>query len=283
MNQETNLRSIVAGAPDLESLERASGGQVHRIGSIDQDDAVFLKVEGKYYVYSRVNARGQGRGSAFNTRKLRDYLDPDKSRARAGQQLDHVASSNVEGARIGNRYSLMAYINGKVNQSHGRTYERGVNGLREFNAAAGKGAPDERYGCTMLTKQMVDKLANKPPEGNTRNAEIGPRSTEEAKTINTSLMLDDASQSRADQVAKPREEAALAKARIAKDQHVGPEARALKSRFTSSGGKHEATSKSTVAQTPSSAAAKLPPRSALSSSPAPTPHQWAGPSTGRSR
>lgn len=183
------LAKIPAGASSTEALEKATGGKIERIGKIRETNAVILNFDDNRLVYVRPQAFGQDEKTKYNTRDLKQKLNFD--RRYAGRDLDHVASSAVEGKRMGMRWVLAAFVPSEVNQTHGRTVEKGPVPVREA-AKAFRGGMDQdgKNHVTYLTQEMVDKLAGKNPTARGHGTFRNTPNVAEMKQIERALMLD---------------------------------------------------------------------------------------------
>lgn len=187
------LARIPAGASSTNALKKATGGTVERIGKIREDNAVILNFNNRRLVYVRPQAAGQDEKAKYKTNRLKQKLDPNGHYAE--RDLDHVASSAVEGKRMGMAWVLAAFVPAEVNQNHGRMVEKGPVPVREA-AKAFRGGMDRdgRHHVTYLTQEMVDKLAGKNPVARGHSTFRDTPSSTEMKEIEKALMLDPSSQ-----------------------------------------------------------------------------------------
>lgn len=192
LTKET-LARIPAGASSTDALVKATGGTVERIGKIREDNAVILKLKNRRLVYVRPQAAGQEEKTKYKTNRLKQKLDPNGRYA--GRDLDHVASSAVEGGRMGMTWVLAAFVPSEVNQNHGRMVEKGPVPVREA-AKAFRGGMDRdgKHHVTYLTQEMVDKLAGKNPAARGHSTFRHTPSAAEMKEIEKTLMLDPSAQ-----------------------------------------------------------------------------------------
>lgn len=194
LTKET-LARIPAGASSTSALVKATGGTIERIGKIREDNAVVLKFDNRRFVYVRPQAAGQKEKTKYKTNRLKQKLDPNGRYA--GRDLDHVASSAVEGGRMGMAWVLAAFVPAEVNQNHGRMVERGPVPVREAAKAFRGGIDrDGKHHVTYLTQEMVEKLSGKNPVSRGHSIFSHTPSGAEMKEIEKSLMLDPSAQSR---------------------------------------------------------------------------------------
>lgn len=187
------LARIPAGASSTEALIKATGGQIEQIGRISDTNAIILNINDRRLIYIRPQALGQGRNTEYKTGYLRKKLDPNNQNS--ALQLDHVASTGVEGKRMGMIWVLAAFVEAKVNQSHGVKVEKGPVPVREA-AKAFQGGIDHRgeHHVTYMTQEMVDKLAGKHPTLCGHGILQNMPSPNEMKHIERALMQDPATQ-----------------------------------------------------------------------------------------
>lgn len=181
------LARVPAGASSQEALVRATGGSIERIGKVQTRNALVLNYGGRRFVYVRPQTLGSGRKSEYNTRALKQKLDGNGTYA--GRDLDHVASTGVDGKRMGMAYVLAAFVGQDANRSHGRTNERGAAPVRE-SAKAFQGGTDPygKHHVTYVTQEMVDKLAGKPSETRGHGTFRSDPTKAELKEISHALM-----------------------------------------------------------------------------------------------
>uniref|UniRef100_UPI000D4E1774 hypothetical protein n=1 Tax=unclassified Variovorax TaxID=663243 RepID=UPI000D4E1774 len=155
------LQRLKVGADSREALQKASGGVIERMGRRSLDNAFILNIDGQRFVYARVQGQGGQRADSYRTDGLRRALDP--AGRFKGHDLDHVASARIEGARMGNRFALLAMVPAAVNRSHGATNEKGPAPTREFAkvaiAESGKGH------ASGWTREMVMKMSGLASQG----------------------------------------------------------------------------------------------------------------------
>ena len=188
LTKET-LARIPAGASSTSALVRATGGTVERIGKIREDNAVILKFDSRRFVYVRPQAAGREEKTKYKTSRLKQKLDPHGRYA--GRDLDHVASSAVEGRRMGMAWVLAAFVPAEVNQNHGRMVEKGPVPVREAAKAFHGGMDsDGKLHVTYLTQEMVNKLAGKNPAARGHSTFRHTPSAADMKEIEKTLMLD---------------------------------------------------------------------------------------------
>ena len=189
------LARIPAGASSAEALSKATGGKVEQIGQIRLSNALILNLDGRRFVYARPQRLNQGRNTGYGTAHLRKKLDPSGSYA--GRQFDHVASTGVEGGRLGMGYVLMAFAKQEVNQSHGGKVEKGPVPVREAAKAFQGGIDrDGKHHVTYMTQEMVDKLAGKGPAGRGHGVYRHQTPSPDRKEVTHALMADATGQSK---------------------------------------------------------------------------------------
>lgn len=201
------LARIPAGASSTEALVKATGGTVERIGRIRETNAVILNTNDRRLVYVRPQALGQYRNSEYKTGHLKKKLDP---KVRYGaRQLDHVASTGVEGKRMGMGWVLAAFVTAEVNHAHGGKVENGPVPVREAAKAFQGGIDrDGKHHVTYMTQEMVDKLAGKKPAGHGHRVFRDTPSAAEMKRIEHALMQDPAAQRHLATLGTPQKAAA---------------------------------------------------------------------------
>ncbi|SFQ32761.1 hypothetical protein SAMN05216567_11418 [Variovorax sp. OK605] len=162
------LKRLKVGADSREALQKASGGVVERMGRRSLDNAFILNIDGRRFVYARVQDQGGTRIDNYRTDGLRRSLDP--AGRFKGHDLDHVASARIEGGRMGNRFALLAMVQSAVNRSHGATNERGPAPTREFNKTAPPGLNASGKGHSSgWTREMFMKMSGRKSDGNGRS------------------------------------------------------------------------------------------------------------------
>ena len=194
------LKKLPAGASSLEALERATGGRVEGMGKRLERNVAVLNIDGRRFIYVRPQALRQARKTAYGTSGLRSWLGADT--VFPERDLDHVASTDVEGGRIGMSYCLVAMVKKSANRSHGSTNESGPAPVREA-AVAFSGGLDRKgeHHVSYLTQQMVDKLAGNLSAGRGRSTFTREPSVGELHEISRALLQDQATQARLKQVA----------------------------------------------------------------------------------
>lgn len=187
------LARIPAGASSTEALVKATGGTVERVGGVGENNAIVLNANNRRLIYIRPHGLGPDGKSAYKTGDLKKKLDP--TGRFAARDLDHVASSSLEGKRMGMRWVLAAFVPVKVNQTHGWMVEKGPVPVREAAKAFQGGIEhDGKHHVTYLTQEMVDKLAGKSPTGRGHGTFRGTPSAADMKQIEQALMQDLATQ-----------------------------------------------------------------------------------------
>ena len=194
------LKKLPAGASSLEALEEATGGTIEGMGKRHERNVAVLNIDGRRFIYVRPQALREGRRTAYGTSGLRSWLDADAMFP--DRDLDHVASTGIEGGRIGMKYCLVAMVKKSANRSHGSTNESGPAPVREAAVAFSGGLSQKGdHHLSYLTQQMVDKLAGNLSAGNGRSTFTREPSVDELNEICRALLQDPATQMRLKQVA----------------------------------------------------------------------------------
>lgn len=195
------IRNLPVGADSRDALVKATGGRVERIGRRSLDNAFSLVLWDRRFLYTRVQDKSSERETSYNTGTLKKAIAPEATQT--GKDLDHVASTGVEGRRMGNRFSLVGLVDKSVNRSHGATSEKGAAPTREAAKAFGGGLDQKgKDHVSYMTKEQADKLANKPSTGNKRNTLKEPIREADRRKISDSLLQGQASQERLKSLSK---------------------------------------------------------------------------------
>lgn len=158
------FRKLPVGGSSRTAILNATGGTAEKIGKRNMDNTFALNVWGRRFVYVRNQNLNDSRSTAYNTQGLRESLVPKG--AYTGKQLDHVASTRIEGGRMGNQYSLIAFVPTQANASHGRTNEKGPAPTREAGKAFQGGIGQKgKHHVSYMTNEMAGKLAGQNAQG----------------------------------------------------------------------------------------------------------------------
>ncbi len=184
---DQELKKLPVGASSHVALEKATGGKIERIGKMQVRNTFALNIKDKRFVYVRAQDQGGGRSTAYGTSTVKKTLDPEGRMV--GKQFDHVASTEIEGGRIGMRYVLAAFVNAKVNHSHGTSNEKGPAPVRSA-AKAFPGGIDRKgeHHVNYMTQEMANKLAGKASLGRGHSTLRGTLSLEERREMSKALM-----------------------------------------------------------------------------------------------
>lgn len=192
---DAQIKTLPVGGSSRMAIEKATGGHAEKIGRRSMDNTFALNLWGRRFVYVRNQEKGAGRQTAYGTEGLRKAIAPDA--ANQGKQLDHTASTAIEGGRMGNKYSLASLVPADVNQSHGRTNEKGPAPTREA-AKAFQGGIDRqgKHHVSYMTNEMAQKLAGQPSQGKGHSTLQRTLTEKERRAISSSLLQDRQSQQR---------------------------------------------------------------------------------------